>query len=166
MWTVAKIKKNEIETFKKNLVQKVGVDIEFYCPKIEYNKYFKNKVKRLEKFALENYIFCYHKTFSKVFFVNKLKFIKGLDYFLNGYCQNQSEIVKFIKYCKSSENDKGYLTQAFFKAIITKRAQFISGPFTNMLFEIVEKQKNKLKIIVGNVVTTISDKTNYLYRPV
>ena len=65
-----------------------------------------------------------------------------------------------------SENEKGYLTQAFFKSIITKKAKFISGPFTNMFFEIIEKQKNKLKIIVGNVVTTKSDNTNYLYRPI
>ena len=62
-------------------------------------------------------------------FVNKLRFIKGLEYFLNGHYQNQVEIVKFIKYCKCSENKKGYLTQAFFNNIITKKAKFISGPF-------------------------------------
>ena len=52
------------------------------------------------------------------------------------------------------------------KNIIKKKAKFISGPFTNMMFEILEKQKSKLKIIVGNIVTTISDNTNYLYRSV
>ena len=50
--------------------------------------------------------------------------------------------------------------------MITKKAKFISGPFKNMMFEILTKQKNNLKIIVGNVVTTISDSSNYLYRPV
>ena len=35
-----------------------------------------------------------------------------------------------------------------------------------MVFEIIEKQKKGLKILVGNVVTTISDKNKYLYRPV
>ena len=50
--------------------------------------------------------------------------------------------------------------------MITKKAKFVSGPFTNMIFEVIEKQKNKLKILVGNVVTTISDKNNYLYRPI
>ena len=35
-----------------------------------------------------------------------------------------------------------------------------------MVFEIIEKQKNNLKILIGNIVTTISDKKNYLYRPV
>ena len=165
MWVVAKIKKREIEIFKEELIKKTGKDIQFYCPRIEYHQYFKNKVHRFEKFVLENYIFCYHTNFSKSIFMNKLRFIRGLKYFLNGYCQNQNEIIKFIKYCKYSENNKGYLTQTFFKSIITQKAKFISGPFTNMFFKIIEKQKNKLKIVVGNIVTTISDNSNYLYRP-
>ena len=166
MWVVAKIKKKEIKTFKEDLIKETGKDIRFYCPKIEYHQYFRNKVKRLEKLALENYIFCYHTYFSNSIFINKLRFIKGLEYFLNGYYQDQNEIIKFIKYCKSSENNKGCLTQAFFKTLITRKAKFISGPFTNMMFEVLEKQKNKLKIVIGNVVMTISDNSNYLYRPV
>ena len=35
-----------------------------------------------------------------------------------------------------------------------------------MIFEILEKQKNKLKILIGNIVTTIPNKANYLYRPI
>ena len=166
MWVVAKIKIKNLNAFKKDLVKKVGSDIEFYQPKIEYHRYFGDRVKRFEKLILENYIFCYHKRFQKSNFVNQVKFLKGLEYFLHGYNLNQDNIIKFIKYCKSFENEKGYLTQSFFKTIITKKAKFISGPFTNMIFEILEKQKNKLKIIVGNVVTTISDNSNYLYRPV
>ena len=98
--------------------------------------------------------------------MNEVKFSKGLEYFLTGSDYNQNEIVKFIEYCKGFENEKGYITQAFFKTIIVKKAKFISGPFTNMIFEILERQNSKLKILVGNVVTTISDKTNYLYRPI
>ena len=64
------------------------------------------------------------------------------------------------------ENKDGYLTQAFFKSIIVKKAQFVSGPFTNMMFEIIEKQKNKIKILVGNVVTTMLDERNLFYRPI
>ena len=166
MWVVAKIKKSEIKIFKKNLIEKSGENILFYSPKIEYHQHFKNKVKRLEKFALENYIFCYHNNFGNSAFISKLRFVKGLEYFLSGYYQNQNEIIEFVKHCKSSENSKGLLTQAFFKTIITKKAKFISGPFTNMIFEILQKQKNKLKIAAGNVVMTISDNSNYLYRPV
>ena len=166
MWLVAKIKKREIRTFKEGLIKEAGQDIRFYCPKIKYHQYFRNKVKRLEKLALDNYIFCYHTDFSNSILINKLRFIKGLEYFLSGHCQNQKEIMQFIQYCKCSENKEGYLTQAFFKTLITKKAKFISSPFTNMMFEILEKRKNKLKIIVGNVVTTISDNSNYLYCPV
>ena len=83
----------------------------------------------------------------------------------HGHTKKVSEIIKFINHCKSFENKDGYLTQSFFKKIILKKAQFVSGPFTNMIFEILEKQKNKLKIIVGNVVMTVSDNSNYLYRP-
>ena len=166
MWVVAKIKLKNLNVFKKDLVKKVGNDIEFYQPKIEYHRYFGDRVKRFEKLILENYIFCYHERFQKSSFVNQVKFIKGLEYFLHGYNLNQDNIIKFIKYCKSFENEKGYLTQSFFKTIIAKKAQFISGPFTNMIFEILEKQKNKLKILVSNIVMTIPNSTNYLYRPI
>ena len=166
MWVVAKIKLKNLNIFKKNLTEKIGKDIKFYHPKFEYHKYFGDKAKRFEKFILENYIFCYHEKFKKSNYINEVKFLKGLEYFLEGYNQNQSQILKFIEYCKSFENDKGYLTQSFFKMIIAKKAKFISGPFADMIFEIIEKQKNKLKILVGNVVTTISDKNNYLYCPI
>ena len=56
MWTVAKIKIKNLNTFKKELVEKAGNDIKFYYPKIEYFKYFGNKVKRFEKYMLENYL--------------------------------------------------------------------------------------------------------------
>ena len=59
MWAVAKIKIKNLNTFKKNLFKKLGKDIKFYHPKIEYDKYFGSRVKRVEKFVLENYIFCF-----------------------------------------------------------------------------------------------------------
>ena len=166
MWVVAKIKIKNLNIFKKDLAEKIGKDIKFYHPKIEYHKYYGSKAKRFEKFILGNYIFCYHDKFKKSSSVNEVKFLKGLEYFLEGYNQNQNNIIKFIEHCKIFENEKGYLTQSFFKTIITKKAKFISGPFANMIFEIIAKQKNKLQILLGNVVTTISDKKNYLYRPI
>ena len=80
--------------------------------------------------------------------------------------KERKEIIKFIEFCKSFENDNGYIDASFFKTMISKRAQFVSGPFTNMIFEILEKQKNKLKILIGNIVMTISDNKNYCYRSV
>jgi hypothetical protein len=166
MWVVAKIKIKNLNIFKKNLTEKIGADIRFYNPKIEYHKYYGNKVKRFEKFILENYIFCYHEKFKKSSLFSEIKFLKGLEYFLDGCNQNQKSIIQFIKYCKTFENEKGYITQSFFKTIITKKAKFISGPFTNMIFEIIEKQKNKLEILVDNIVMTLPNKASYLYRPV
>jgi len=165
MWIVAKIKIKNFNTFKKNLSDKIGNDIQFYHPKFQYQKNFGEKVKKFEKFLLENYIFCYHEKFKESKSINEFRFIKGLEYFLEGHYQNQNQILKFIEYCKSFENDNGYLTQSFFMKMVTKKAQFLSGPFTNMFFEILEKQKNKLKILIGNFVTTVPDNKNYLYRP-
>ena len=166
MWIVAKIKNKELDIFKDNLIQKFDKNIKFYYPKIKYHRYFGNKIKKFEKRMLENYIFCYHKEFSKVSSINKARFLKGLEYFLVGHNQSQNEITKFIEHCKAFEDNEGYLTPVFFKTMIANKAKFISGPFTNMIFEILERQKNKLKILVGNIVTTISDKKNYLYCPV
>ena len=166
MWIVAKIKMRNLNSFKKDLEKKIGNSIKFYYPKVEYHKYYGDKVKRFEKLILENYIFCYHEKFNKSNIVNELKFSKGLEYFLDGYNQNQKNILKFIQYCKSFENKNGCLTQSFFKILITKKAKFVSGPFTNMVFEIIEKQKNKLKISINNIVMTISNNQNYLYRSV
>ena len=164
MWVVAKIRMKDLNIFKKNLTEKIGNDIKFYQPKIEYHKNFGDKVKRFEKFILESYIFCFHDKFKKSNFINEVKFLKGLEYFLEG--NNQNEIIKFIEHCKAYENKAGYITQSFFKTIIKKKAKFISGPLTNIIFEVLEKQKNKLKILVGNIVTTVPHKANYLYRPI
>ena len=80
---------------------KFGKEIKFYQPKIAYNKHFGNKVKKFEKFMLENYIFCYHNKFNESNTINEIKFLKGLEYFLEGHNQNQKQIIKFIEYCKS-----------------------------------------------------------------
>ena len=165
MWMVAKIKKKELHLFKEELIKKFGPEIKFYSPKIQYQKCIKNKIKKIDQFILGNYVFCYHEKLKQTKTMNEIKFLKGLEYFLQGYCENQNEIINFINYCKSFENKDGYLTQGFFKTMILRKAQFVSGPFVDMVFEIIEKQKNKLKILVGNIVTTIPNKTNYLYRP-
>ena len=166
MWVVAKIKIKELNIFKKKLTEKFGKEVKFYYPKIEYYQWSRNKLKKFEKFILENYIFCNHPKFNDTNSINDMKFLKGLEYLLKGHAINQNNIIKFIECCKTFENDKGYLTQSFFKTIIRKKAKFISGPFANMIFEILERKKNKLEILVGNIVTTIPNKANYLYRPV
>ena len=48
MWIVAKVRTKELSIFKNNLLEKLGKDIKFYHPKVEYYKYFKDKMKRIE----------------------------------------------------------------------------------------------------------------------
>ncbi len=166
MWLVAKIKVKDINIFKKNLIEKFGEEIKFYSPKILFSYNFKNKIKQSDKLVLENYIFCYHEKFNSSFATNSLQYTKGLQYFLDGHLQSQKEIEKFIFYCKSFENKDGYLKPLFFKEALKDKGRFANGPFSNLMFEIIEKQKNKLKVLIGNFVTTISDNKNYLYRSV
>ena len=166
MWLVAKIKSKEVNIFKKELEKKLKTKPLFYDPRIQIQKRQKNKITKYNKSILESYIFCFHDSFKDTKSIYKLQFIKGLNFFLNGYNLNQKEIVNFINYCKDFENNEGFIKSLFFKQIISKKAKFISGPFTSMFFDIIEKQKNKLKVIVENIVTTIPDNKNHLYRPV
>ena len=53
MWVIAKIKLRNLNIFKKSLSEKIGKDLKFYNPKIEYHKYYGSKVKKFEKFILE-----------------------------------------------------------------------------------------------------------------
>ena len=64
------------------------------------NKFKNNKLIKIEEFILGDYIFCYHEKFKKTSSINEVRFLKGLDYFLSGYNQNQTEIIKFIDYKK------------------------------------------------------------------
>jgi len=89
-----------------------------------------------------------------------------LEYFLTGCRQNQKEIKDFVNRCKENENSEGFLTQDFFQILKSKEAKFFTGPFTNMIFKIIENQKNRLKILLGNVETTINKNSGYLFRSV
>jgi len=166
MWIVAKYRSKELNNLKKNLVKTVGDRIDFYIPKIKCHKYVNNKLKTLEKLILGNYLIFYHNKFCDDSVLVKLKYIKGLEYVLKNFKHNQNEIKSFIDHCKSFEDENGYLTQDFFEDFSMKKGKFISGPFTNMVFSIISNQKTKIKILIGNITTTISKKSGYLYRAV
>ena len=57
---------------------------------------------------------CYHPKFNDDSIINKLKYCKGLSYFLNGFQKNQKEIIQFINHCKKHETTEGYIKQDFF----------------------------------------------------
>ena len=163
MWVILKINKKEFSILKEDFFKKLDKDVKFYLPKIKIQKYNKNKVKSYETYILGDYLFCYHKKLKNLNFLQSLKSIRGLKYFLENSVYNQNQIENFINKCKKNEKD-GFISQNFFNKIISQRAIFISGPFINMIFKIIEERKNKLKIIIGGLKTTIDKNAGYLYQ--
>ena len=48
---------------------------------------------------------------------------------------------------------------------IYKSYKFTSGPFTDTIFKIISLNKNKIKVLIGDIKTTIN-KGNYLYSSI
>jgi len=113
---------------------------------------------------LGDYVFCYDKTFKNKEILGQLKFVKGLKYILGGFLLEQKEIEEFIKKCKKFENPKGYITQNLFQPQENLKYKFISGPFVDKIFQIIKVQENKIKVLMGDVKTTIK-KREFLFNP-
>ena len=79
--------------------------------------------------------------FKKSSYVNEVRFLKGLEYFLNGYNQNQSEIIEFIEYCQAFENKEGYLTHAFFKTISIKNGKLNATKEKGKWYIVINKEE-------------------------
>jgi len=163
MWTIAKIKLSEIEHFKKEVIKKIGSDTLFFIPKVKIQNFQKNKLKNKEKYILEDYIFCFNRKFSDKKTFQTIKFIKGLKYFLSSCFSEQKSIKKFVDYCKSFEDDLGYLNFSFFQKIEKNYIKFVSGPFTEMVFKILSKNSEKFKILVGDIPVLVSTKSDFVF---
>ena len=164
MWVVAKYKPKEFKLLKDSFLKILGEMPEFYSPKIKYEKYLNNKLKVYKKNILENYLICKHYKFKDNKIINILKNSRGLSYFLNGFEFNQNELENFVKLCKDNEDKHGFLGQNFFSTAKKTRGKFISGPFTQMMFDIIENKEKKLKILLNNINITISkNSSNLLY---
>ena len=164
MWVVLKYKPKEFEILKDSFFKILGEMPEFYNPKYKYERYINNKLKTFEKSILNNYLICKHNKFKDHKIVNILKNSRGLIYFLSGCEFNQKKLEEFIKFCRLNEDANGFLTQSFFKIIKKTKAKFISGPFTQMIFDIIEDRGGKLKVLLNNVNMTISKSSkNLLY---
>ena len=74
-------------------------------------------------------------------------------------------ISKFIDKCKNFEDENGFLNSEFYDLKINQNYQFFSGPFSNTIFKIIELQKTKINIMIGNLKTTIKTK-EYLFKPI
>jgi len=166
MWVILKYKKNELNFLKNDLKKTLGNLPLIFRPKIKYQKLIRNKLKVFEKDILEDYLICYHEKFKDSKILSILKNLKGLKYFLQSCRNNQSEIINFVDYCKENQSVDGYIKQSFFKFSKMKKGIFLNGPFSNMIFSVIENQKDKLNILIGNVKTTVKKDSNFLYRPV
>ena len=164
MWAIIKFDKKNFEFLKKDFKKKLGEDITIYTPRLLVHKHKKNKLISVEFNLLGDYLFCFHKKFQNSNTINALRFTKGLKYFLSGFNESQNEIKDFIKKCKESENSKGYLTQNFFHLCKNSDYKFTTGPFTEKIFRIIDLQKNKINILLGNIKTTINRK-RFLFNP-
>ena len=155
MWIIIKYKNNNLNFFINNLKKKFQENFIFYNPKLKIEKFCKNKIVSNDVDLIKNYIFCYSKNFQDQKYLNNLIFIKGLSYILDGYQNSQGEIKNFISKCKNSENKNGYLSANFFDVELEKNYKFRSGPFLNHIFKVIEINKKKIKITMGNKIHTV-----------
>jgi len=162
MWIVLKYKKNEINFLKNDFKKILGNIPIIFRPKIKYQKLIKNKLKNFEKDILDDYLICYDEKFKNHNLLSTLKNIKGLKYFLKNHQNNQKEIISFVNYCKCNQGIDGYIKQSFFNITKKTRARFISGPFTQMMFDILEDKGKKLKILINNLNITITKNSSDL----
>ena len=65
-------------------------------------------------------------------------------------------LVLFIEE-RDSERDSTADVLSFFKIIKKTKAKFISGPFTQMIFDIIEDKGKKLKILLDNINNIIDN---------
>ena len=157
MWSIFKFEKKQFHTLKNEIRNKLGNNFIIYRPQILINKHDgKNKLIKKEVDILGDYLFCFHKEFQKNKITEKLKFCKGIKYFIYGYKETQKEIIDFINKCKKNENKDGYISNDFLELLVNSNYKFASGPFSNKIFKILEINKFRLRIALGNIKTTIN----------
>jgi len=162
-WTVIKFDKKKINQLKSEIIKKVGKGLEFYAPKIVIKSSKQDKIVLKEELLLEDYLFVKHESFSKSAALNSIKYCRGLKLILSQYFIAQNEIKNFINKCKSHEDNSGSIKSTFFEDILNKDFLFLSGPFYKMIFKIIEKKKNSLKISLNNLNLKIKNK-NLIFK--
>ena len=155
MWVVAKYDKKRTNFFLDDLKKKLKEEVIVYNPKVRVEKLCKKKLISKEFNILGDYIFCFNPKFKNQKTLDELQFTKGLKYFLKGFYKSQKEIKEFISKCKKSENDKGFISADFFDIELNKKYKFSNGPLLNLIFQVLEVQKTKFKILMSDKVATI-----------
>ena len=165
MWIVIKYDRKKVDLLEHDLRNKIGENTKIYSP-----KFLLEKLKRLKKnnkqiHLLGDYCFSFNEKYSQIKYLNQVNYLRGVKYYLEGFRSNQNEIVSFIKYCKSHENEKGFLNPDFSKLYLNKSYKFFSGPFSNQIFKIISLQNKNLEILIGNLKTRIK-KEKFLVQPI
>ena len=165
MWTIIKFEKKSLNFLESDLKKKLGTSCKFYIPKLIFKRLSKRKLITKEFNLLGDYLFCFHEKFSDIKYIRTITYARGLKYVLDGFNQSQQEIIEFINKCKVSEDTNGYISEQFYDLKINSNYKFYSGPFSNSIFKIIQLQKNKIKILMGNLKTTVNKK-EFLFQPV
>ena len=110
-------------------------------------------------------MFCFHKDLKCQDTINSLRFVRGLKYFLYDFDRSQKDLEYFIEKCKSSESEEGFISRDFFDLDLNKKYKFASGPFSDKIFQIINFQRNRIKVLIGSIKTTIKRK-EFLFTPV
>lgn len=165
MWVVIKYKKNQYHSFVEKFSNAFGKDAEFYKPTIRCEKHSIKK-KFTDKNLLGDYVFCFHKKLKNFQLINILKNLRGLKEIINGHVFYQKEISNFVEMCKSYEDSNGFITQDFFNHLQITKGKFVTGPLTNLIFDVVSMNSKNLKISINNKTIILDKKTRYIYQPV
>ena len=165
MWAVIRFKKNKLNILKNDLENRLGSTPKIFIPKLKIKKITNKKVIHETNYILGDYLNCFHEKFSSSNILSSIKNLRGLKSWVDYSVSSQKSILNFIDLCKKNSDKNGFLNQSFFELIMKKKGIFIDGPFTNMIFEILEVQKNKLKVLVNKVITVIPKNNNCLFRP-
>ena len=162
MWVVLKIKKySELNIIRKSLTDLFGSSPKLCNPKVKTSTCSKkNNIK--DTFLLEKYILIHHNKLSNQFYLNKMRYMRGIDYCLQGFKGCQNEIYKFVQKCEKNQDNSGYVSSDFFNLSKGMDVRFSKGPFENFVSKIVEIQKKKLKMLVGNYSIYLEKKENCL----
>ena len=165
MWTILTYKKNELNILLKNLRIKLSNNVTFYQPKVKISLYKNNKLINKSRPLLNNYLFCFSSNFNSSHNLNNIINTRGLKSLVGDCSNSQKEITDFINFCKDMEDNDGHIKQSMFLDIVKDRYyKFTSGPFANLIFKLLEKNKKNLRILIGKVTTTINIKNNYNFQ--